>query len=51
MFWVFVAAYGLSLVVENGGYCLAGVLRLLIAAASLVVALGCGLSGCGTQAQ
>ena len=34
--WVFITALGLSLVVENGGYSLAVVHRLLIMVASLV---------------
>ena len=38
--WVFVAACGLSLVAENGGYSLAAVLRLLIAVASLLAEQG-----------
>ena len=37
--WVFTAACGLSLVVDNGGYSLVVVHRLLIAEASLVAEL------------
>ena len=38
--WVFIAALGLSLVVENGSYSLVEVPRLLAAVASLVVERG-----------
>ena len=38
--WVFIAALGLSLVVENGSYSLVEVPRLLTAVASLVVGHG-----------
>jgi len=37
LWWVFVAACGLSLVVVSGGYCLVAVQGLLTAVASLVV--------------
>ena len=38
--WVFIAAWGFSLVTESGGYSLVSVFRLLILVASLVAALG-----------
>ena len=37
LYWVFMAAHGLSLVMESGDYSLVAVHRLLIAVASLVV--------------
>ena len=40
LWWVFVAATGLSLAVVRGGYSVLVVLGLLIAVASLVVELG-----------
>ena len=46
--WVFVAACGLSLVVESRGYSLVVVHGLLIAVASLVAEHG--LSNCGSRA-
>ena len=47
--WVFITALGLSLVVENGGYSLAVVHRLLIMVASLV-AEALGFSSCNLLA-
>ena len=38
--WVFIAAHGLSLVVESGGYSLIAACKLLIVAASLVAEHG-----------
>ena len=40
LYWVFMAAHGLSLVMESGDYSLVAVHRLLIAVASLVVEHG-----------
>ena len=40
LYWVFMAAHGLSLDMESGDYSLVAVHRLLIAVASLVVEHG-----------
>ena len=50
--WVFVAARGLSLVGESGGYFPVAVYRLLITRASLFAEHGrTGFSSCGIWAQ
>ena len=52
--WVFVAMFGLSLVVASRGYSLLGVLGLLTAVASLVAEHRLGhvsFSSCSVQAQ